>query len=76
MYQLITGLNLILDIAKRFEVTPDKICLLADAGYFSYENMMAEYSSWIDLRLSPWIKQKMSDISKDCMYPHELQRLC
>lgn len=76
MHQLIPVLELIHDLAARFEVTPDEICLLADAGYFSYENMMAEYSSGIDLRLSPWREQKMKDISKDCMYPHELQRIC
>jgi len=76
LHQLIPALDMIHDLAERFGIDPAEMCLLADAGYFSYENMMAELSSRVDLMISPSKELKLKSIQDGHGYAHEMQQIC
>jgi transposase len=76
LHQLIPALDMIHDLAERFGIDPAEITLLADAGYFSYENMMTELSSEVNLMISPSKELKLKSIPEGNGYAHEVQRIC
>lgn len=74
--QLIPILEMIVDLAERFGVSPQEILLLLDAGYFSYKNIMAELYSGVHLLISPSKELKLKSVPDGHGYAHDMQQLC
>jgi transposase len=66
----------IIESAEYLGINPDDLILLADAGYWSWVNMMIEEQGGPDLLISPWKERKLGKAPESFIILHEVENIC